>query len=396
MKRFNQKSNTPSAQANNASYKTKKAHSPRTTQTKSVILPQAAPQRFTALNTKLFNYAGSKLNFEARFVELHRLHGGVKEVKTYIEAFAGTLASFFHNLTYVKAERFIINDFNPRIINLYRQIKENPLKLFLQYKQLEDEFDAIIPEHLRGKRIVPEALRESDFAQNQAFYHETRDYFNALPLNVSNAALFLFLMKHNFNGLYTENQKGAFNTSFNWSAKKINTDAIKESIDNLHHFFTTHDVVFESMDVFELIQKYQEEDTFIYLDPPYSNSTVQYGDKHKKGAGTFNDIAHHQALIKACQPYRYVMYSNNFEACFEASFDTHVTFKRPNFGTKKSQLPTLEILAIKTNVSKTHYMPISLLLGLQEGLVPVNTNYHKRVQLPKEASLHAYGYENAS
>lgn len=47
---------------------------------------------------------------------------------------------------------------------------------------------------------------------------------------------------------------------------------------NLHNFFNSNNVEFENLDVFELINKYDESDTFIYLDPPYSNSQIQYGN----------------------------------------------------------------------------------------------------------------------
>ena len=128
---------------------------------------------YTAKNTKLFDYTGSKLRFESSFQEVHqKLAQPIKKVGTYIEAFAGTLASMFHNLAYVQADRYIINDFNGRIINLYQQIQANPLRLFLQYQTLENELNRIIPEHLRDKRLVDKKLRKSDFSQNEAFFYE--------------------------------------------------------------------------------------------------------------------------------------------------------------------------------------------------------------------------------
>ena len=67
---------------------------------------------FTAQNTKLFTYAGSKLRFKNHFDALHATLGQKIKVKTYIEGFAGTLASLFHNLTHVEAQKYVINDFN--------------------------------------------------------------------------------------------------------------------------------------------------------------------------------------------------------------------------------------------------------------------------------------------
>ena len=204
---------------------------------------------YTAKNTKLFRYTGSKLRFKSQFQEVHqKLAQPVKKVGTYIEAFAGTLASMFHNLALVQADRYIINDFNGRVINLYQQIQANPLRLFLQYQTLENEFNRIIPKHLRGNGRLEKKIDKSDFSHNEAFFYEVRAVFNQTPLNTNNAAMFLFLMNHNYNGLYGENMKGEFNISFNWSAKPVNTNIIKMALDKLHCFFTENEIIFENMD----------------------------------------------------------------------------------------------------------------------------------------------------
>lgn len=351
---------------------------------------------YTAKNTKLFDYTGSKLRFESQFQEVHqKIAQPVRRVGTYIEAFAGTLASMFHNLAHVQADRYIINDFNGRIINLYQQIKANPLRLFLQYQTLENEFNRIIPEHLRDKRLVEKKLRKSDFSQNEAFFLEVRTLFNQTPLNTNNAAMFLFLMNHNFNGLYAENKKGGFNSAFNWSAIEVDTYAIKLALDNLHCFFSENKVVFESMDVFELIEKYTDEDTFIYLDPPYSNSDLQY--KKKSRENDFNNVSTHIKLIQWCEKYRYVMYSNNFEEAFVEHFDQHVTFSRKKYGNKESSKPTLEILAIVFHDTVSKYLPIHFLLGLEEGYpLPINTIHHRKIPMGLEHTSQKEGFQEAS
>lgn len=328
-----------------------------------VTMMNTATQGFNALSTKLFSYAGSKMKFKQQFKEVHTEFGKmVKKVKvdTYIEAFAGTLASLFHNLEHVDAKRYIVNDANKRIINLYEQIQNNPHELFRKFALLESEFQRIVPEPLRNQRYVNEQYRTTLFKANQDFYLEARDLLNTSPFDVNNAALFLFVMQHNFNGLFHENKKGDFNTSFNWSSQIIKTETIHQSILTLHAFFTSHDVIFESMDVFELVEKYDQKETFIYLDPPYSNSNIQY----KQGTKSFNEVQTHLELLKLCDKYDYVMYSNNHESVFEEIFKTHVNFSRGNFGNKKTEKSTKEILAIKTNIQIFVYTPISALLGL--------------------------------
>ena len=320
----------------------------------------ALKNELSALSTKLFSYAGSKMKFKKDFDRLHQQFGKSIKVKTYVEAFAGTLASLFHNLAHVEAKRYIINDTNKRIINLYQQIQSNPQELFEKFALLENEFQRIIPETLRNQRYVKEEFRDNLFKANQDFYLEARAYLNQCPLDINNAALFLFVMHHNFNGLYHENKKGDLNVSFNWSSEVINMDAIRQSIFNLHHFFTTHEVLFENKDVFELVNTLDEKETFIYLDPPYSNSNIQYSSK----AHSFNEVQTHLELIALCQKYDYVMYSNNYEMILEKEFQACVEFQRGNFGTKKSQKPTHEMLALVCHIKTSLYTSIPALLGI--------------------------------
>lgn len=330
---------------------------------------------YTAENTKLFSYTGSKAKYKAHFDSVHsKLDKGVKKVNTYIEVFAGTLASMFHNLHHIEAQRIIINDFNPRIINLYKQIKSNPTEVFELYNRLEETYQSRVPKHLENLKLVPRDDRDK-FIACKDFYYEARAMFNqtAPEMSVVNAALFLFVANHNFNGMYTESKKTGYNVSFNWSSKKINLEQIETAIDNLHKFFTQNNVVFENIDAFELIKKYvdEAEDTFIYLDPPYSDSTIQY----QEGVSNFNAIQTHLNLIDACNKYKYVMYSNAHEDIFTNKFDSHMNFSRTNrISTDKSTKSNLEILAIKTNIKEVKAISIlEIIEQFNEEFVPANT-----------------------
>ena len=306
-------------------------------------------QGFTAQNTKLFTYSGSKFNYKKHFDQVHARLGEKIKVKTYIEAFAGTLASLFHNFEHVNADRYIINDLNKKVINLYKHIQQNPEELFRIVTSLEDTFQALIPEHLRNKSQVPNEDRDA-FKNNADFFNITKEFFNTIPLDIHHAALFIFIMAHCFNGIYDENQSGEYNNGFNWSSKPINKETIYSKIQTLHSFFSTHEVIFESMDAFALVEKYQGSDTFIYLDPPYVGSSLQY----KIAKKSFKYLQTHIALLEICKQYDYVMYSNNYDETLCQHFQAHTTYERGKVnGTSK--LPTKEILAL-TSHKATHYV----------------------------------------
>ena len=334
----------------------------------------------TAQDIKLHSYAGSKLKYSDIFNKVNEKMQ-VKKVKLYIEGFAGTLASVFHNLQHIEADRIVLNDINKRLINLYIQIQNNPDEVIEKYKLLENEYNRIIPKNLQGLRLVPKENRE-EFKNNQAFYFEARKLLNAVDSGSNQAALWLFVMNHNFNGLYSENKKGEMNTSFNWSSKPVNVEKIETSIKNLNKFFTTHNVVFENLDIDTLIEKYNEEDTMIYLDPAYLDSSIQYSTKNKNKNNieeSFANIARHKRMIEQCSKYKYVLYSNKHHEDFIEIFDSYINFTRTNSisagDTKKSKL---EILAFKINVEKVVCAtPITELLGitLDTGEVANNTQY---------------------
>jgi len=328
--------------------------------------------------TKMFSYTGSKLQYKDKFDEIHT-NIGVKTVKQYIEVFSGTLSSMFHNLQHIEVtDKIIINDINEKLIKLYRSIKSNPNELFEKYNRLEEQFISMIPENLDGSRVVPKSSRDK-FELNRKFYNECKELLNSTELNVDNSSLLLFVLNHNFNGLYNENKKGDFNTSFNWSSKKVDINKIKSSIMNLHKFFNENNVVFETLPSHELIEKYNEKDTFIYLDPPYTNSDIQYSSKN---IDSFNHIDTHKKMLESCEKYNYVLYSNNNEEDLHSMFDTTINFNRKGTLNSTTSKSKVEMLSFKSNVVTVKYISPSDILGitLPDDTTPVNNSDFKKQQ----------------
>jgi site-specific DNA-adenine methylase len=307
-----------------------KAKTPKTKSTKKAI---------NVTTKKLFPYSGSKHKYRAQLQNVvSRLN--VKKVSTYIEPFAGSLGSFFHIIEMIEADKIILNDINPKMTNIFQQIKDNPKQVAHAYSKLEDMFQSFLPDGY--KTTVPKDKRHL-MIDARDFYHAVRDYINDADFTANHAAAMIFVLNHNFNGLYNESKKGRFNGSFNWNAKRINYVDMSALIQQMHEILSTKNVEIYTMDVFELLHQFNDPDTFIYLDPPYIDNTIKYV------ADGFDLSLHNQMkLVQMTNKYNYVMYSNHHHEAFASFFGDYVNFYRTNKISKNSKKPA-EIMAYKIN-----------------------------------------------
>ena len=128
-----------------------------------------------------------------------------KQYNNYYEPFVGGGAVIFE----LQPENALINDINKALINAYKKICETP-ELFLQ---------------------IVNRLDEEMWEDGKEYYYYLRDcYNNKLMKNeydVELAALFVFMNKHCFNGLYRVNGKGLFNVPYNNSRREsVDRDSI--------------------------------------------------------------------------------------------------------------------------------------------------------------------------
>lgn len=338
----------------------------------------------TAQETKLFSYTGSKMKYKCHFDKIHS-DIKVKKVDTYIEAFAGTLASLFHNLQSIQANRIIINDINPMLINLYRQIQTNHIEVIETFRVLEKTFQDFVPEHFKGKGLVAKDNRE-DICHLKEFYHEARDFYNKKELTAKSAGVMIFMLNHNFNGLYCEAKKTSnFNVAFNWNVKIIDIEKVIQNINNLHIFFTENNVIIESMDVDSLIDQYDtQKDTMIYLDPPYTNSVISYSTNQ---VTDYNTTESHMKLLDKCKVFNFILYSNNKNNVIEKQLNIVIPFKRTNgISQKQSDISKLEVLGFIDN-SQVAMPTIEDLLTTIETTSVNNESYTNKQPLKSKIAL---------
>jgi DNA adenine methylase len=155
----------------------------------------------------------------------------------YHEPFVGGGAVFFR----VQPRRAMLSDVNPRLVNAWRAVRDQPW----------DVIDRL--EHHRQRHEAP-------------YYYAARTRFNRgeglQPLD--QAALFIYLNKTCFNGLYRENRRGEFNVPVGRYTNPgvydiANILAVSERLQGV-------DLRVGS---FETVLERAEPGDFIYFDPPY-------------------------------------------------------------------------------------------------------------------------------
>lgn len=143
------------------------------------------------------------------------------------------------------------------------------------YKQIRDDINGVI-----------KALKSLDASvATKDIYMTRRDAYNHDDMSwTERAALFIWLNKHAFNGLYRENSKGEFNVPFNNRASGASFD--ENNLREMSRYFGHFDVNFFVSDFEEFLQRPKKGD-FVYVDSPYVpvSDTANFTGYAKDGFG---------------------------------------------------------------------------------------------------------------
>lgn len=175
-----------------------------------------------------------------------------KRIVRYCEPFVGGGAVLFDILSNYPMQEVLINDINAELINAYRQIKVHVNDLLEYLFSLQNQF------------------WDFDSEQRKLMYYEKRERFNYLKVNgdekvnIEKAALFIFLNKTCFNGLFRVNRQGLFNVPMGAYKKPIICDEA-----NLSYISQLLQKVTITCGDYRECMSYIDKSTFVYIDPPY-------------------------------------------------------------------------------------------------------------------------------
>jgi DNA adenine methylase len=169
------------------------------------------------------------------------------KINKYIEPFVGGGAVLFDIVQKYCFEQILINDYNKDLINLYSHIRNNVMDLISELLKISDTYLD---------------LREED--RSIYFYNAREQYNKVTQGTIEKSALFIFLNRTCFNGLYRVNSKGDFNVPYG----KYKSPTILDA-DNLCKVSEVLSNITILNGDFSIIGDYVDNRTFVYFDPPY-------------------------------------------------------------------------------------------------------------------------------
>jgi DNA adenine methylase len=266
-----------------------------TTQSATAIIGQQQPQQ--QLSPFLKWVGGKTQIIDELFTRFPR------KINNYYEPFLGG-GSVLLALLQAKAAGKIrvdgniyASDLNPALLACYKNIKHEPDRVILEASQLITAYKACPVMNATPKNTSPQTLAEAGQAQEN-YYYWVRKLYNALTLaekqTPRGSAMFIFLNKTCFRGLYREGPHG-FNVPFgNYSNPQIlDPTQIRQISAAIQHVEFT-------VCGFEIVlgRANFAADDFVYVDPPYApkNATSFVGYT----ADGFS-LQQHGELFKLCR-----------------------------------------------------------------------------------------------
>ncbi|MBD1864194.1 MULTISPECIES: DNA adenine methylase [Trichocoleus] len=231
---------------------------------RSPILETTPPRPF-------LKWAGGKGQLIAKYLPYQP-----QKFQTYYEPFLGGGAVFFHLLP----KRAVLSDINPELINVYHCVREQ-VELLIEHLSIHQQ------KHSRD------------------YFHQVR----AKPgtTDLERAARFVYLNRVCFNGLWRENSKGEFNTSFGRYKNPLICNA-----ELLRSVSAALQPVVLKAQPFESVLDAADND-FVYLDPPYHplNPTSSFTSYSRNGFTEHDQIRLRELFVNLAERGVQVTLSNS-------------------------------------------------------------------------------------
>lgn len=232
--------------------------------------PKIQPDILQKVIRPFVKWAGGKSQLLGDIRKRYPVNLGMS-INKYAEPFVGGGAVLFDILSRYDLDEVYISDTNAELIHTYRVLRDNSDNLISSLLNLQNEY-------LPGN---------NDYRKK--YFYEMRKRYNILKaeetLTIEVAALFIFLNRTCFNGLYRVNSKGEFNVPMGAYKNPLicNVENLKRVAESLNR--TNVKIVHAD---YHKSNEFLDSNAFVYFDPPYrplngSSSFTQYTEN------SFND-----------------------------------------------------------------------------------------------------------
>lgn len=215
-------------------------------------------------------------------------------IKTYIEPFSGSMGTYMDdpNLNF---DVVIYNDKNRHQVNLYK-CASTPDKFVQSLENLKSTL-------LYTDETDP--LKKWDFYKGIYKEYQKNDFLDDMNFELGDydkAAIYAFLITSAHNSVYP---RGAGFNGYNKQKDRLKLEVLIDKLKKNKYTQKLESIdEFYNIDFEELINKYDSEDTYLYLDPPYARFNEEKGEDDAKrlfwyGAdaeGVFGPASHRRLL----------------------------------------------------------------------------------------------------
>lgn len=209
------------------------------------------------MSKPLFIWAGGKNKMLKHYLPIMP-----KQVDTYVEPFFGGGAMFCHIVQNYQPKKLVINDVNADIVRIYNSIKKNLPEFLIK---LDSYCNVYLPMNKEDRKKYYFEVRH-EHAYDYDKWSEAEE-----------AATLYFLMKTGFNGIFQINNNT--NRRYGTPAGLLNQKDKVYELDVVNWWNKAlQNTEVMSGDWKECLKQVPDEDnTFVFLDPPYRDSFTSYG-----------------------------------------------------------------------------------------------------------------------
>ena len=231
----------------------------------------------------IFKWSGGKSD------EISQIKPFIPEFEKYVEPFVGGGALYWH----LRPANAHINDLHPGAVALYRTVKAGGMRGIYDFCQ----------EHPNEEKTYYEVRKK-----------EGTDDFSV-------AARFYYLRKTCFRGMLRYNKKKKFNIPFG-RYKNYNNENLK----NPEYEKTMRGTTITQTDFSEVFAANDDENSFIFLDPPYFCAFKNYGfcnfgeEEHVKLAECFHNSKSKCMIVIGDHPRVRELYSDHIKHSYEKKY----------------------------------------------------------------------------